>query len=254
MVNVNLVGPYRLLAKPLVLPPRLEKPPASGDPARGLVAWWKLDEADGAEAADASGHHFAGHIQGAPHWAPGQGRIGGALDLDGTRSFVDCGDAVDFSCRDRLTVSLWFKSRSARKGNQTLIAKGNDSWSLSTAGEKGHLVFALNGPETTGKDKHKMPWVTSKEGVDDGQWHHVAGVYDGEHVSLYVDGALAGTVAASGPLTLNSEPVWLGNNPAARGLFFNGWLDDVRLYARGLSEEEVKTLHHDGAEAGGGAK
>ncbi|MCX6903384.1 MAG: LamG domain-containing protein [Verrucomicrobia bacterium] len=181
-------------------------------------------------------------LHGTARWGPGQGKLGGALELDGTRGFVEGGDAPEFGFCDRMTVSLWMKAGGSKKTAQTLVAKGNDTWQFHSEGDQGQLVFAITGPRPTGKDKSKATRVTTKRAVGDGQWHHVVGVYDGQRVAVYVDGVLDGSVAASGPLALNTEPVWLGDNSAARGQSFNGLLDDVRLYAYGLSEEEIKAL------------
>ena len=60
---------------------------------------------------------------------------------------------------------------------------------------------------------------------------------------LYLDGTEEGSVAATGTVTPNNVPVALGENALSRGRFFNGWMDDVRLYNRGLSAEEVQSLY-----------
>ncbi|MBI5384336.1 MAG: LamG domain-containing protein [Verrucomicrobia bacterium] len=253
-VTVDVLGPFEVLKRPLTLRPKDTKPPAPGDPARGPVAWWKFDETDGAEAADASGHRLAGRVQSAARWMPGQGRVGGALDLDGAKNFVDCGDRADFDFRDGVTVSFWLKPRSFKKSSQTVAAKGGDTWRFHSQGDKGQMVFSLTGPQTTGKDKNKAPRITSKRSVDDGQWHHVVGVYDGQRVALYVDGALEGSVTAAGALALNTEPLWLGNTSASRNGYFNGLLDDVRLYGCGLTEDEITALWRSGAKGERAAK
>jgi beta-galactosidase len=161
---------------------------------------------------------------------------------------VDCGDAADFDFRDGLTVSVWLKSRDLRESRQTLAAKGNDTWSLHSEDKTARLVFALDGPQPTGKDRRKAAQVRSKRPLDDSQWHHVAGVYDGQRIALYVDGELDDSVTASGPVAINTEPVWLGNNSEGRDAFFHGELADVRLYNRGLTETEIKGLHRGAGE------
>jgi hypothetical protein len=83
--------------------------------------------------------------------------------------------------------------------------------------------------------------------LNDGQWHHLVATYDGKRIALYVDGVEADAVTASGTLALNNLPVTLGENAASRGRPWNGWLDDARLYDRGLSAEEVKRLFAGGA-------
>jgi len=242
---VNVLGPFKVLSRPLTLRPKGSKPPAAADSARAPEARWKLGESPGTEVADDSGRGHPGQIQNNPLWGQGPGQVGRALELDGARTYVDCRDAAEFDFRDGLTVSLWLKPRDLKKSAQTLAAKGSDTWSLRSEGKTGKLVFALDGPQTAGKDRRKAPRAQSKRPLDDGQWHHVAGVYDGQRIALYVDGELEESVTASGPVALNTEPVWLGNNSAARGEYFNGWLADVRLYGCGLTEAEIKALHRE---------
>jgi large repetitive protein len=225
-----------VLKRPVTFRPKDAK---TGDPMRGPVAWWKLDETQGPQAADASGHNLNARVQGAPRWSPGQGHLGGALELDGAQTHVDCGDAADFDFRDSLTVSLWFKSRGFKKAPQTLIGKGGDTWGLQSDGEKGQIVFGLGGPQPTGKDRNKAPQAKSKRGLGDGQWHHVVGVYDGKRIALFVDGQLEATINATGPVAMNTEPLLLGER-------FDGWLDDARLFDRGLSDKEIDSLYHNG--------
>jgi large repetitive protein len=235
-----------VLSRPLTLRAKATSP-AVGGPARGPVGWWKLDETGGAEASDASGHRHTAQVRGEAHWSAGPGPSGGALELNGSKEYVDCGDADDFDFREGLTLSLWIKSGKAGKSAQTIIAKGSDAWRLYAEGGTGKLAFAVNGPQTTGKDKKRDCQATSKAAVGDGQWHHVVGLYDGRRIALYVDGEVQDTVAASGLLALNTEPLWLGNNPAAHGQAFRGGLDDVRLFGYGLSEPEIQTLRGEQA-------
>ena len=245
MATVNVLGPFKVSSRPLTLRPKDAKPPTAGGPAHAAIARWKLGEAPGVATADDSGGSHPGQIQGNPRSGQGPGQTGRALELDGARTYVDCGDAADFDFRDGLTVSLWLKPRDLKKSAQTLVAKGSDTWSLRSEGKTGKLVFALAGPQTIGKDRKKAPRAQSKRPVDDGQWHHVAGVYDGQRIALYVDGEFEESVTASGPVAVNTEPLWLGNNSAARDGYFGGWLADVRLYGCGLTEGEIKALHRE---------
>lgn len=211
------------------------------------MAWWKLDETTGAEAADASGNRHPARVQGAVHWTS-QGRLGGAFELDEAGNFLDCGDAAEFDFRDGLTVSLWVKPGQSEKSLKSLIAKGDSAWGIVlTDGNKSDVAFHLAGPQTTGKDKRKPTRVTAKRSLNDGQWHHLAAVYDGQRMALFVDGELADSVTASGPLAINTEPVLLGENSTSRKERFIGAVDDVRLYNRGLSESEIKALKSGGA-------
>lgn len=234
-----MLGPFQVLKRPLTLTPRDTKPPT--DP--GPLAWWKFDDRDGATVADAAGNQYKGQIQGQPKWT--QGAQGGALEFDGAKNWVECAGTANLQLRDGLTVATWFKVRRFDQPSQTLLAKG-EAWELQRQGDKAQVEFTLAGPLTTGKNKGRPATVATKRAVDDGQWHHIAAVYDGQRVALYLDGLEESSMAAAGSVALNGAPVALGENAVDRGRLFNGWLDDARLYARGLSAEEVRTLHGGG--------
>jgi beta-galactosidase len=196
---------------------------------------------------DAVSGRIPARVRGEPRWATGQGRFGGALEFDGAGNLLDCGDAAELDFRDGLSVSLWVKARDLKQGPQTIIAKGNDTWRLYVEGKSGRLVFAVNGPQPSGKERNKRSQATSKAALREAQWHHVVGAYDGQRIVLYVDGEWQEAVTAAGPVAVTTEPLWLGNNSAARNQFFGGWLDDVRLYGSGLSEDAVKALYRGDA-------
>jgi hypothetical protein len=248
-----VLGPFEVLKRPLTLGPPDAPPPAAKTGAAastpGLAAWWKLDESGGSTAADSSGRRLDAQVQGAPRWAPGAGRIGGALELGRADSFLDCGGAEEFNFRKAMTVSAWLKVGRADKRAPALVTKGNNTWALLFSGEKPALSFSLTGPQTTGTSRSRSPALKSKRPLDDAQWHHVAGVYDGQRIALYVDGELEDSVSASGPIAVNTEPVWVGQNSMGRSRPFNGWCDELRLYDRGLSAGEVQALYRGGAEA-----
>ena len=217
----------------------------------GLAAWWKFDETAGAEAADATGHRNLARVQGPPLWRPGQGRFGGALEFDGKETLVVCSNAAAFDFRDGMTLSAWIKVRQFERPAQVLASQGYDGWRLARRGEEGRLEFTFPGLETKQKVKGRpsAAVVASKRAVDDGQWHHVVALHDGRQVAFYLDGELEDSLAVSGEIARNTAPVVLGDNRSRRRCSFNGWMDDVRFYAYGLSALEIQALHRGGAEA-----
>ena len=78
-----------------------------------------------------------------------------------------------------------------------------------------------------------------------GQWYHLAGVYDGAAIVIYVNGSQDGTVAFSGSIVQTNQPLLIGRN-GAEGDIFKGVLDDFRLYNRALTAAEVQTLSTPG--------
>jgi hypothetical protein len=71
-------------------------------------------------------------------------------------------------------------------------------------------------------------------------WTHLAATYDGAMLRLYVNGALAGSTALTGSLDATTGPLRIGGN-SVRSEWFNGLIDEVRVYSRALSQSEIQT-------------
>lgn len=211
----------------------------------GLLAWWKLDESKGAKAQDASGHGFTADVVGRPLWAPEQGKLAGAMEFDGVSTFINCGKAPEFDFADGLTVAAWIKVRKFDQTWQAIVTKGDTAWRLQRQENTGKVTFSYNYGSQVSDARENLVGVVSKRNVDDGQWHHIVGLSDGRRVALYVDGELEASATAK-TLAQNTQPVMIGCNSEYYERRFNGWIDDVRLYAYGLSEDEVKALYHAG--------
>ena len=87
--------------------------------------------------------------------------------------------------------------------------------------------------------------VASDGTLTDTDWHHLAGTFDGTTGRLYLDGVATGTPDTSGSLVTNNLNLYIGRNtdPDVATTYFNGLIDDVRIYNRALSAQEVKQLY-----------
>jgi len=211
----------------------------------GLVAWWKLNQNRGTKAEDMGGRQLAGAIKGPARWIPSQGHAAGALEFDGTANFIDCGASSEFDLHDSLTISVWFKVRQFDKSLQTIVAKGSPAWSLHRFEQTDRVALTVEGLKTAAGAN---PTVASRRSVQDGQWHHVVGVYDGAQLALYLDGTLEASLPATGPMASSESPLLIGEDPERRGALWNGWMDDVRLYNCALSAEQVQALYRTAAQ------
>jgi hypothetical protein len=201
----------------------------------GLVGWWKLDEKGGRQAADSSGNGFHGELAGNPSWLPDGGRIGGALKFSGADDYVIIGNQPRFDLTRQITVAAWIKVNHFDRNWQAIIGKGDLSWRIARDRDRDCLQFAFNA----------MPQEQLLKGqisVNDGQWHHVAGVYDGRTMFLYIDGKLDVSQATTTDIPVSDKPVYIGENSQARGRYWNGAIDDVRVYNRPLSPAEIAAL------------
>jgi hypothetical protein len=205
----------------------INKSPAD-DNERGLIAWWCLD----GDASDSAGAH-TGTVYGNPVWTTGQ--IQGALLLDGNGDYVDCGNSSSFNLTDAITVTAWIKVHVFDKYVQAVVNKGDSAWRLQRA-NLNNIGFHCT------MQSGSLLSLNSSVNVHDGQWHHVAGVYDGREGRLYVDGIVDASQAMSGSIAANNFPVWIGANSEYQGKHWNGLIDDVRIYDVALSDQEITEL------------
>jgi len=202
-----------------------------------LVAHWRLDEAGGLIAEDSAGQND-GALMGNPRWEPYSGRMDGALAFDGDGDYVDCGSDAVFDITEQITLAAWVKINAVGAQWQAIVSKGDSAWRLSTVRDEMRFHFAVTGGP---------PWnyVNGQTQVGAGEWHHVCGTYDGTSMRLYVDGVEdpVGPVAESNGVQTNTYDVYIGANAERSNRYWDGLIDDVRVYNCSLRRDEVYELY-----------
>ena len=206
----------------------------------GLVGWWKLDEGSGNTAADAGDKGLDGSLVGDTSWV--DGIVAGALAFDGDGDYVDVGKDPAFDITQQITISAWIKVNAFDREWQAIITKGDSAWRLQRSGNNNTLQFACSNLVVPG---NRWGSISGTADVNDGRWHHTAGTYNGSQICLYVDGKLDVSSTASGTIKINNQPVYIGENAERPTRFWNGLIDDVRLYSYDLSADEVAKLYED---------
>jgi len=204
-----------------------------------MIARWVFGSA-GDTVLDSSGNNHHGQLMGNSRIISDPVR-GNVLNLDGNNSYVDCGQDIRFDIKMSITVSCWIKVNEYNIMDQAIVTKGETSWRLQRAKTTPSVLFACPGIESANEGDS----LSATAPVDDGSWHHIAGVYDGVNVSVYVDGVLDTSMPGSGEMDINSRAVLIGKNPEFPERCWNGLIDDVRIYNLALSKEEIKTLYDD---------
>ena len=204
-----------------------------------LVAWYEFE----GDTTDSSGNGNDGTLHGTVSFVSGvEGDY--AIDLGGFGDYMSIpgsnapGGAFDFN--DVITVTAWIQVSALDKWFQTVISKGDSSWRLARYQDQDRLEFSCTG--VAGGFDPLYGNVFGTRGVDDGLWHHVAGVYDGSRIYLYVDGIIDASAEATGLMNNNTFDVYIGANEEASERDWNGLIDDVRIYNRALSHGEIVGL------------
>jgi regulation of enolase protein 1 (concanavalin A-like superfamily) len=198
-----------------------------------LVGWWTLDEGQGLHALDWSGHGNHGTVMGNPQWVAGFN--GGALDFDGAGDYVDCGNSPMLNIRNQITMSVWFKIAAFVNDWEAIISKGDNAFRLSRSATNGNAThIGVNGTTANYFDGTAV--------VANDEWHHIAGVYDGAQAIIYVDGAADVVTPCTGQINDTNDRFFIGENSVSRGRYSNGIIDDVRLYNRALTQDEIKLV------------
>lgn len=179
-----------------------------------------------------------GTIQGNPGYVTGPTIYGNAIDLDGTGDYVIINDGIypiGTGTITNMTAAAWIKTTNTLAGWQSIVSQ-TLNWRLSV----GYGLCAFH-PGNIGEVR------CSHTLVNDNQWHHLAGVYeyDNGKLKLYVDGVLQNTIDGSGTNN-NASGVWIGNHSYFPDRDIDGAIDDVRLYDRALSAEEIDQLYQGG--------
>jgi hypothetical protein len=214
-----------------------ENPQAFGNAElAGLVGWWKFDETEGTTAKDSSDGNHNGTLIGNAKWA--KGKIGGAIDLDGKSGFVQIADKSAFDIAGQITIACWANLRSVPTDYSALVTKGDNSWRLSTIPGQRKFHASVN-------DWQQLMVDGSTE-VSANEWHHVAMVYNGDEVRIYVDGKLDTAKPWKDGIAVNDFDVLIGENAEQKGRFFDGLIDDVRIYNYALKESDIMALYNKG--------
>jgi hypothetical protein len=209
-------------------------------PQKTPIAAYSFDDTDDAIAEDLTGSGHTATIEG-PEWV--RGRYGSALEFDAAEEdVVKVPDSPDLDFSEEFTLEAWvrpsqlnnevspaiFKSAGEGEGSQSF------AYRLYEGGaESNHPMAAIKpDPETT-------TYVQSGDALPEQAWSHIAMTYDGSWIRIYVDGEEVNSVPSESP-AITSGDLEIGA-ASALGHFFDGRIDEVRIYNRALSEREIQS-------------
>jgi len=198
---------------------------------QGLVARWQFDEGSGTTAKDSAGIND-GTLHGSPTWA--EGLTDGALSFDGSDDYVEL-SAIPALTSDNMTIEAWIRLEgppgpwypivtqhfaATYNGYYFYVNQGKPTFSLVT-----NLAFIR---------------LVCPDAISNDQWYHIAGTNDGANMKIYVNGLLKATLSSTGASGVDNDAM-IGFDDVA-STYFEGLIDDVRIYNRALTDEELQGL------------
>lgn len=214
---------------------------AFGVAPEGVIGIWLFDEGEGDVLKDVSGNGNDGTIVNA-QWI--EGVRGKALKFDGSGYVEIPASETLNSIENEISVLAWVRvdawanwARIVARGNWT-PAMDKYQFLLLLGGSMGDVGFCVS-------IKGERAKYAGKPVLELNKWHHVAGVSDGQQVKLYVDGQFIGASPSAAPINkMVDEPLTIGCGYAngSRASFLNGAVDEVAIFNRALSDDEVKEL------------
>lgn len=167
------------------------------------------------------------------------GAVGCAAGFDGRGGDISCGNSESLRMTDAVTVATF-----VRAAAPTGPVVGTDAWRDGNRA-KGFVLRLVDGrPDFTVGDGEPDGWhsATGRAPLPLRRWHHLAATFDGRQLAVYVDGTLAATDAFEGKIGPSSFPLVVGRGTYDRARIFTGDVDEVTVYARALSLEEVREI------------
>ena len=202
-----------------------------------LVAYWDFEGG----FADAWGSNEA-----TPHGEtdivldPERGRV---AEFDGTGDYLHIPNSPSLNITgDQITLVSWVYFDDVSGDPEIVLAKIVQDGQHSAPYFAYNLCILSNGTPrfflTIEGSQQRLP---GSPNFESGRWYHMAGVYDGSEMTLYVDGEISATMHATGNINGYDTPLFLGIN-GGRGEPMDGRIDDVRIYNHALDQVEIQAI------------
>ena len=208
---------------------------------KGLVAHYTMsqDSLKGSLLGDKTPYENDGTIYGATFATDRKGQANKCMYFDGVDDYVDCGNADILSAPSNLTVEAWFMTNTVTLAYQQIVGK------QSFLNEYRLILYNNNLAGQIYSSSREYSIHSNKSGVTivAGNWYHAVMTYDKQNFRLYVNGIQVDVLPLSITIAPNSYRLRIGRNSSA-AYYFNGLIDDVRIYNRALSQEEITLLYN----------
>ncbi len=206
-------------------------------PTNGLVGWWPFN----GNANDESGNGNNGTVNGATLTADRFGNQGSAYAFNGTTNNIVVQNSQSFQT-NTWSISAWFKT--SFMGYNRITSKdkpGVPSNDFCLIVQNGVLYISAS---VNGQLNSPLPICSTF--VADGNWHHVLASRQNGFFNISIDGILCTTVSDGFSNLTNSNPLYIGSPSPFPSQYFNGQLDDIAIWNRALTPQEITQLYNQG--------
>ncbi len=199
---------------------------------RGLVGYWSFDEGSGTTAYDYSGYNNHGTLYNGPQWV--DGKLGKALSFDGVNDYISVPHNGNLNITGGITIEAWLNPNTSQSSIWvSIVGKGTGSWTpdiwnylLGLEYLKPRIVYGGG--------------LTASQAIPSNSWSYVVFIGDSSsnRLKIYINGVLVSQGTMTSMPTTNTNSIRItGNN------YFNGLIDEVRIYNRALSDQEIKAIY-----------
>jgi hypothetical protein len=202
----------------------------------GLVAYYPFD----GDYGDRSGNGNNGTAKGSMSFTTGV--IGQGAKFDG-KSWIEVNDSPSLDLSTAFTFSAWLNEADAGAGGWGTVLSKGDTSALDNSSPYAfdHTPDGLYPSVRMTKD-NSYTNVDSTSRTDFNKWYLISATWDGQNVKFYIDGVLTDTKPWQGTLPNSTAKLIIGSDPPGATEYFNGVIDDLRIYNRALSANEIATL------------
>ena len=165
--------------------------------------------------------------------------------FNGASNYIDMEDNLDLN-PSAFTVSAWIKRDAGDSGTKSILSKRNSAFNA------GYDFQILN------NNRIRIEWqngsrqrLTSATRIPDNEWHHVAAIYNGSNVKIYIDGVLDRSANRSAPIDTDESFLIAAASKTSTDQFFRGNIDEIRVWSTNLSEGQLRYLMNQEIEENG---
>jgi len=200
------------------------------------VGMWHFDEGSGTTVADSSGNNNTGSLYNTPAWVGGRFNSSLQFTTD-EQDHIIVNDSSSLDINGSLTVEMWFKPALLMMSNEWLLHKGNTTDATASNYEIWiDAPYHLRGRIGNSTDSQD---VTSSIVIQPDTWYHMAFTADGTNLSLYINGILDNFTAQNFTPVPNDQQLIIGGRGLMASFHFNGTIDEVAIYSRAKSADEI---------------